>query len=110
LTSKSGLKAKISTKSIGKMVSSAAATKSFDAGAHFQAAANIDKIFTNAIEPWQFELNPVKNNDGLKARKYLYAPMEYDGRVIPIKITVKEYIEPTLENKLYSIEAIDASI
>jgi hypothetical protein len=42
---------------------------------------------------------------GLKARHYLFAPMEYMGRIAIIKITVKEYHRE--ENKLYSIEALD---
>jgi hypothetical protein len=40
-----------------------------------------------------------KNNEGLKSRRYLFAPMEYQGRIAIIKITVKEY--HTDENKLY---------
>jgi hypothetical protein len=35
----------------------------------------------------------------------LYAPMEYDW-----KITVKEYEDTTLENKIYSIEAVDVDL
>jgi hypothetical protein len=60
------------------------------------------------IEPWKFELNPAKNNDGLKERHYLYAPLEYEGYFVIVKITVKEYINECLENNLYSIEVIDA--
>ena len=46
------------------------------------------------------------------ARRYLYAPMEYDGKIFVVKITVKEYENIDLENKLYSIEAffVDLSI
>jgi hypothetical protein len=77
----------------------------FSAEAHYLAAANVDKYFSNAIEPWFFELNPNKNNEGLKARRYLFAPMEYQGRIVIIKFTVKEY--HGAENKLYSIEALD---
>ena len=72
--------------------------------------ANIDKLYTNAIEPWEFELNPNKENDGLKARRYLYAPMEYGGKITVVKITVKEYENTRLENKLYSIEAVDVEL
>ena len=90
---------------MGKLVSSVAVHSSFSPEAHYLAAANIDKFFSNAIEPWLFELNPNKNNEGLKSRRYLFAPMEYQGRIVIIKITVKEY--HTEENKLYSIEALD---
>jgi hypothetical protein len=67
-------------------------------------------LYANAIEKWKFELNPMKNNDSLKDRKYLYAPMENDGRIIPIKFTVKEYEDIKTEKRVYSIEAIDVEI
>jgi len=104
-TSKSGLTARLQRRSVGKLVSSVAVHTSFSPEAHYLAAANIDKFFSNAIEPWLFELNPNKNNEGLKSRRYLFAPMEYQGRITIIKITVKEYHSE--ENKLYSIEALD---
>jgi hypothetical protein len=110
ITSKSGLTARIPGKSIGKMVSSEAVNASFHPEAHYLAAANIDKLFPNAIEPWNFELNPNKNNDGLKARRYLYAPMNFHERIVVVKFTVKEYIAPQLANKMYSIEAIDTNV
>jgi len=105
LTSRSGLTARIQRRSVGKLVSSVAVHSSFSPEAHYLAAANIDKFFSSAIEPWFFELNPNKNNEGLKARRYLFAPMEYLGHIAIIKITVKEYHGE--ENKLYSIEALD---
>jgi hypothetical protein len=74
------------------------------------AVANIDKLFSNAIEPWKFELNPSKNNDDLAARHYLYAPLEFDGKLIPVKITVKEYKDIALGMRLYSVEAINAEL
>jgi hypothetical protein len=70
------------------------------------AAANIDKLFSNAIEVWKFELNPNKNNDDLKDRHILYAPMKYQECIIPVKITVKEYKSQEIDNKLYSVEVI----
>jgi hypothetical protein len=110
MTSKSGLTARIPGKSIGKMVSSEAVKASFNPEAHYLAVANIDKLFPNAIEPWDFELNPHKNNDGLKARRYLYAPINFNERIAVVKFTVKEYIDPKFANKIYSIEAIDTNI
>ena len=106
----SGLPARLSGRGFGKLVSSAAVASSFCPEAHFLAVANIDKIYTNAIEPWKFELNPNKENDGLKARRYLYAPMKYSDKITVVKITVKEYENVRLENKLYSIEAVDVDL
>jgi len=104
-TSRSGLVARLRRRSVGKLVSSVAVHSSFNPEAHYLAAANIDKYFSNAIEPWFFELNPNKNNEGLKARRYLFAPMEFLERIAIIKFTVKEYYKT--ENNIYSIEALD---
>jgi len=107
LANKTGFKARLSGKTIGKIVSNQAINTSFNSKAHYLAAANLDYLFINAIEPWKFELNPSKNNDGLKERHYLYSPLEYKGAIMLVKITVKEYINNRLENNLYSIEVID---
>ena len=109
-TSLSGLPARLSRRSLGKLVSRAALANSYCEEAHYFAAANIDKLYTRSIEPWLFELNPNKDNTGLKARRYLYAPMEYGGKIAVVKITVKEYEDSDLENKLYSIEAIGVDL
>jgi hypothetical protein len=110
LTSKSGIKARVSSKSAGKLVSSDAVQASIDEKAHFLAVANLDRLFVNAIEPWKFELNPNKNNQGLKERKYLYAPLAYDGKLIPVKFTVKSYENTDLMDKIYSIEVINVNL
>jgi hypothetical protein len=110
LVSQSALKARLTGKTIGKIISSRAITRSCSVQAHYLAAANLDYLFKNAIEPWKFELNPEKNNDGLKERRYLYAPFMYEEALIIVKCTVKEYLDEKLENKLYSIEALDVKI
>jgi hypothetical protein len=110
LTSRSGTKARIISKSIGKLVSSKAERASFSKEAHYLAVANLDKLFTNSIEPWKFELSPNKNNQGLKERKFLYAPFEFSGDIFIVKFTVKSYQEKTLSDKLYSLEAMDVCI
>jgi hypothetical protein len=109
-TSRSGLSARLPNRSLGKIVSHAAVVSSFCQEAHYLAAANIDKLYTNAIEPWEFDLNPNKDNAGLKTRRYLYAPMEYEGKITIVKITVKEYEDANLQNNLYSIAAIDVEL
>ena len=108
--SRSGLSARLSNRSLGKIVSHAAVVSSFCPEAHYLAAANIDKLYANAIEPWEFALNPNKDNTGLKARRYLYAPMEYGGKITIVKITVKEYEDADLQNNLYSIAAVDVEL
>ena len=84
--------------------------KSFDLKAHLKAAANIEKLFANAIDKWNFELDPNKNNESLKDRKYLYSPMEHNGRIVPVKLTIKEYKDIWTKKRLFSIEAIDVGL
>jgi hypothetical protein len=110
LTSKSGIVAALSGKSVGKIMSGQASQQSFNQKAHWQAAANIDKLFNNAIEPWKFELDPRKNNENLKDRRYLYAPMEYEDVILPVKFTVKEFKQQGIGKRIYSLEAIAVKI
>jgi hypothetical protein len=46
----------------------------------------------------------------LAVRRYLYAPLEFDEKIIPVKITVKEYKDESLGKRLYSAEAINVEI
>jgi hypothetical protein len=110
LTSKSGITASLSGKSVDKIMSGQASQQSFSQKAHWLAAANIDKLFENAIEPWEFELDPGKNNENLKGRKYLYAIMNYERAILPVKITVKEYKQQGIGKRIYSLEAIAVEI
>jgi hypothetical protein len=107
LASKNGLIAVLPKRNISKLVSDVAILQSMNRESHYLAVANIDKLFKNAIEPWKFELNPNKNNQDLKERRVLYAPLEYGGQIIPVKIVVKEYADPVRGTKLYSLETID---
>jgi hypothetical protein len=75
--------------------------------AHILAAGNIDQLYTNAIEPWNFEMNPDKNNDGLISVHRLFAPMEYEGIINVAKITVKEMKNPNDGNRIYTIKTLD---
>jgi hypothetical protein len=107
LTSKIGLTAVLPKRNIPKLVSDVAILRSTNRESHYLAVANIDKLFANAIEPWEFELNPHKNNQDLKERRVLYAPLEYGDQIIPVKIIVKEYTDPIRGTKIYSLETID---
>jgi hypothetical protein len=97
----------ISRETIKKMVNDTALYTSFDRAAHWKAVANIDKLYENAIEPWKFELNPEKNNQDIKERHIFYSPMDYLDKIVPVKITVKEYKDDSRGTRLYSVEAVD---
>jgi hypothetical protein len=100
------LRVALSKTSINKILNNKAKNQSFNEAAHILAAANIDRLFFNAIEPWEFELDPRKQNLQLKDRRFLYAPMAFEGKIIPVKLTVLEY--QNKDTNLYSLEAIEA--
>jgi hypothetical protein len=110
MMSKSGLSATLSKKSIKEILSGGAVGKSINLKLHLKAAANLEKLYSNAIQKWEFALNPERNNEGLKERRYLYAPMEYGESILPIKITVKEFKDSAKGKRIYSIESIDVEI
>jgi hypothetical protein len=110
LNSAEGLIAVISKKSAKKILSGKAVESSFEREAHLLAAANVERLFSNAVEPWAFGLNPEKSNLGLTAIRRLYSPMLYKGRVVPVKLTVKEMKNRNEGNRLYSLKAIDAAL
>jgi hypothetical protein len=109
-TSSSHLTASISKNSIKKILSGPAVAESMNLKAHLLAAANLDRLFLSAIEPWIFEMNPTKINDNLKAIHRLYAPLLFQGVIIPVKFTVKEFTSAADKTRIYTIEAIDAEI
>jgi len=103
--SRSGLCATLSKNSIDKILSDTSNTSNLKP--HLMAAGNIDKLYTNAIEPWTFELNPNKKNENIVSVHRLYAPMEYNGQIVVVKITVKEMRNPKDGNRIYSIKALE---
>jgi hypothetical protein len=107
LTSRSGLQAVISKNSIAKILSSKSVDDSHDFKAHLLAAGNLDKLYTNAIEPWSFQMNPGKNNDSLISVHRLFAPMEYKEQIVVVKITVKEMKNPKDGNRIYAIKSLN---
>jgi hypothetical protein len=110
LKSKSRTEVTISNNSIDKILSGKAVDKSFNSHAHFLAAANIEKLFSNAIEPFRFPLNPEKNNENYREVKRLYAPMAFEGRIILVKFTVIVMLNKKEGKRIYSLEAIDTDL
>jgi hypothetical protein len=98
----------LSKTSINKMLNNKAKNQSFDEEAHLLAAVNLDKLFFNAMEPWKFEINPRKPNVQLVDRRFFYSPMEFKGRIVPVKMTILEFQNKDVN--LYSMEAIDVVI
>jgi len=107
LISRSGLRAVISKKSIEKILSTKSVDNSYNYKVHLLAAGNIDKLYSNAIEPWIFEMNPNRNNDSLLSIHRLFAPIEFDEQIAIVKITVKRMKNPKDGNRIYTIKALD---
>jgi regulator of RNase E activity RraB len=110
LKSKAGVEATVSKKSIEKILSGKSADKSYNAKAHFLAAANIEKLFSNAVEPFKFAFIPHKRNENYQEVKRLYAPMAFENRIIPVKFTVMVMLNEKEGKRIYSIEAIDVDL
>ena len=110
LMSKTGQVATISKNSIDELMSGKAVRESMNRDAHLLACANIEKLYSNAILKWEFELDSGKTNENLGDRKYLYAPMKFGKEIIPVKFTVKEFKSKKPDNRIYSIKAINVII
>jgi hypothetical protein len=74
------------------------------------AVANIEALFSNAIEPFKFPFNPDKHNENFREIRRLYAPMSYKNRIIPVKFTIREMLNEKEGKRIYSLEAIDFSL
>ena len=107
LISKGGLVAFISKNSAKEILSGKAVENSFEKHAHLLAVVNIDRLFVNAIEPWLFNLKPEKANDSLDSVRRLYSIMNYEERLVIVKITVKVFKNPKDRNRIYSIKVLD---
>jgi len=110
MTNTGGLIAFISKNSAKEILSGKAVESSFNKQAHLLAVVNVDRLYSNAIEPWKFNLNPEKSNKGIKAVRRLYSPMLYNGRIIPVKLTIKEIKNENEGNRMYSLQAIDVNL
>jgi len=107
LVSSSGLQATLSKNSIEEILSGTSKDASYNLKAHLLAAGNIDKLYTHAIEPWNFEMNPNKKNSNLLSVHRLFAPMEFEKKMVIVKITVKEMKNPKDGNRIYTIKALN---
>ncbi len=55
-----------SDEKVKEILSGEAIKNFFERQAHLLAAANVGRLFRNAIEAWKFNVNPEKSNDGQK--------------------------------------------
>ncbi|UUE95361.1 hypothetical protein [Comamonas thiooxydans] len=100
-----GMQAVVSRKTLDKMLSSKAVSKSDSATAHATAVANVDHLFEQAIWGWS---KPDRNADtNFEAIHRFFAPMAYGDKQLLVKLTVKEVKLSGQSNPLYTVEAVE---
>jgi len=100
-----GMDAVVSRNSLDKMLSAKAVGKSVSIAAHVNAVANADKLFERAV---LVDSHPDGKELGtIKAVHRFYAPMRFGGKVLQVKMTVKEFAQQSNGNRLYTVEAMD---
>jgi len=105
INAQTGMLAVVSRNNLDKMLSSTSVNKSESPTIHTMAVANLDRLFTEAVFGWS---KPDRNNNsGLMAIHRFFAPMEIDGRMKMVKITVKETARKAQSNGLYTVEVVD---
>lgn len=105
LNTETGMVAKVGRNQLDKMLSDSAAKKSASATAHAQAVANLDSLFKKAVHGWA-KADRVSNSNYSAIHRF-FAPMEYQGQTLLVKLTVKETVQPGQNNPLYSVEAVE---
>lgn len=100
-----GMVAKVGRNQLDKMLSDSAAKKSASTTAHAQAVANLDSLFARAIHGWA-KADRVSDSNYTAIHRF-FAPMDYQGKTLLVKMTVKETVQPDQNNPLYSVEAVD---
>lgn len=105
LTNKAtGMVATISKRSLDKLVSGKAHTKSTSLEDHLMAVANIDSLFENAVQGW---VEPHKSDTvNIAGMHKMFAPLLIDNEMKLAKITVKK-MNFNQGNKIYSVETIE---
>jgi len=102
-----GFGAEVSGESLKKMLSETAVIKSASQQAHHQAVANADKLFELAT--LGLTRDPERKDDIGKITQFHHfdAPMPFDGRVLWVKILVKEVTDRRFPNRLYTLSAVE---
>jgi len=99
-----GMSAVMSRKSLDKMLSSVAVSKSESPAVHAAAVANADHLFERAIWGWS---KPDRDGDvNILAIHRLFSTMEIEGYMKMVKLTVKQVARHDQPDVLYTIEAV----
>jgi len=102
-----GITAVVSRNSFGKLLSKSAVKLSVSQQAHHEAVGNIDTLF--ALATLGLSRAPHRQGDIGKITKlhHFDVPMPFEGKVLWVKILVKEMTDKNLPNPLYNVSAIE---
>jgi len=100
------INATVSGNTLEKMTSQSATAKSASPADHALAVANLDRLFASAQLDNSHQ--DEKGEPTIRAIHRFVSPMiALDGRVLAVKMTVKETVSDKQPNPLYTVEAID---
>jgi len=86
------------------MLSESAVAKSENPAIHSAAVANADSLFERAVYGWN---KPDRDDSpNITAIHRLFTPMEIDGRMKMVKLTVKETPQSAHGDQLYTVETV----
>lgn len=99
-----GLAARVSNNSLGKMLHEKAVGKSESPAAHAMAVANLDGLYERAALGWSKP--DVRGDANFAAIHRFFAPFLAEGRAYLAKITVLEMADGVTPNRIYSVESV----
>jgi len=100
-----GIRAVVSNGSLDKMLHESSWKKSTSRQAHSHAIANTDTLFAFATH--RLSRPDRKGSLSIKTIHHFDAPMPFEGRVLMVKLLVKEMANKALNNPLYTLSAVE---
>ena len=107
INAETGILATASAMSYGKMMSQSNVTGSVSSQAHYQALGNLDKLFGLAtLRESRIPKNATDAGAVAQIRQF-EVPMPFDGEVLRVKITAKEFVNAAQGTRVYLINAVE---
>lgn len=103
-----GMVASVTKQSLGKMLHDSAMDRSVSRDAHYEAIANIDKLFRLATKG-ESRLG-LKETDALNvaAIHHFDVPMPFNGEILHVEMLVKEFTRPDASgHRIYTLQAVE---
>lgn len=103
-----GFVAVVTRQSLEKMTSSSSWKNSVTPQAHYQAVGNVDALFRVATPSGERGGDRPEDKGFIKAMRFFDAPMPFNGEVLRVVITVKDFEKPDASgHRLYTVHAVD---